>query len=117
MSTDFLLLEAGRANLVFRIRDSSGASTLVTPKADGGLLPGIARQLIIEQTAKVADQLQLPACHLVERHVGLQELPDVESAWWINSVHGIVPVTQIADQGMHESEADQMLRGRLQQLS
>ena len=74
------LQEAAQANLFVRLQ-----AGWATPAADGGLLPGIVRHVL------------LSACPvpISERPISAKELPEVREAFVTNSNLGIIPVTQI----------------------
>jgi para-aminobenzoate synthetase / 4-amino-4-deoxychorismate lyase len=80
-----VVLEASRAN-VFAIR----GETLVTPPADGRLLPGIARRRVME----AAD-----ACGLLphETELTIDDLAKADEVLLAGSVRGIEPVRAIDD--------------------
>jgi para-aminobenzoate synthetase / 4-amino-4-deoxychorismate lyase len=82
---DGVVLEASRAN-VFAIR----GETLVTPPADGRLLPGIARRRVME----AAD-----ACGLLpsETELTIADLAEADEVLLAGSVRGIEPVRAIDD--------------------
>lgn len=74
------LLEASTGNLfLFR------SGHLSTPCADGRILPGITRALVLEQTALEA----------VERHHNRAWLKRVEACFITNCARGIIPVARI----------------------
>ncbi len=74
------ILEAAHANIFLRLADG-----WVTPTADGGLLPGTVRQVVMQQ-APVG---------IREQKVPLASLGEVREAFVTNSNLGIVPVSQI----------------------
>ncbi len=63
---------------------------LWTPPPEEGLLPGIARSVVLE----VAVALGLPVC---EHPVPLELLPRLEEAFVTNAVIGVVPLTKVGD--------------------
>ena len=77
------VLEAGRAN-VFAVRDG----TLVTPPADGRILPGTARAA----TLHLAAELGIPA---EERRLTLTELRDADEVFLTSSVRGLRPARRL----------------------
>lgn len=74
------LLEAAQANLFVRLPNG-----WFTPPADGGLLPGIVRHVL------------LTGCpmKIAEGPISAQGLPNIREAFVTNSNLGIIPVTQI----------------------
>jgi branched-subunit amino acid aminotransferase/4-amino-4-deoxychorismate lyase len=74
------LLEASHANLFVRLEDG-----WATPAADGGLLPGTVRQVMLEKSPLPIREQVIPA----------SLVPKVREAFVTNSNVGIVPVTQI----------------------
>lgn len=72
------LLETAHSNVFIRMR---GAWR--TPPADGGLLPGTVRQVLLSSAAGV-----------VEAAVSIDDLRNAEEAVITNSVHGVVPVCE-----------------------
>jgi para-aminobenzoate synthetase / 4-amino-4-deoxychorismate lyase len=73
-------LEASRGNL-FLVRDG----VLVTPPADGRILPGVTRERVL----RLAAALALPVC---EEAVALARLGDAAEVFLTGAVRGIEPV-------------------------
>lgn len=80
LDSDGNVLEAAHANIFLRLQDG-----WVTPKADGGLLPGTLRQHLLNQSPLPIREQVVPQASLAE----------VQEAFVTNSNVGIVPVTQI----------------------
>lgn len=74
------VLEAAHANIFLRLPDG-----WVTPRADGGLLPGTVRRLLLERSPIPIREEVVPQARLGE----------VREAFVTNSNVGIVPVAQI----------------------
>jgi para-aminobenzoate synthetase/4-amino-4-deoxychorismate lyase len=79
------VLEASRANL-FAVEDGA----LVTPAADGRILPGIARAKAIETAAELGIQVR-------EESLSLERLIDCAEVFLTGSVRGIEPVRALGD--------------------
>jgi branched-subunit amino acid aminotransferase/4-amino-4-deoxychorismate lyase len=77
------ILEASHANIFLRLPDG-----WVTPAADGGLLPGTVRQMLLAHGPLKIREAVVPRA----------ALKDVSEAFVTNSSLGAVPVTQIDDQ-------------------
>jgi para-aminobenzoate synthetase/4-amino-4-deoxychorismate lyase len=77
------VLEAGSAN-VFAVRDGA----LCTPRADGRILPGIARLGAIE-VARAA------GATVHERRLGREELLAADEVFLTNAVRGVVPARSL----------------------
>jgi para-aminobenzoate synthetase / 4-amino-4-deoxychorismate lyase len=73
-------LETSRANL-FVVRDGA----VVTPPADGRLLPGIARARAIEVARAAGIEVR-------ERAIGIDELADADEVFTTGGVRGVEPV-------------------------
>jgi para-aminobenzoate synthetase/4-amino-4-deoxychorismate lyase len=80
VDADGSVLEVSRGN-VFAVRDGA----LVTPAADGRLLPGIARARVLDLLAELA----LPA---EERAVSTDQLAQADEVFLTGSVRGVEPV-------------------------
>jgi para-aminobenzoate synthetase/4-amino-4-deoxychorismate lyase len=83
VAEDGAVLEAGRANL-FAIEDGG----LLTPPADGRILPGTARAATIE----IARELGVP---VAERTLTLADLRAAEDVFLTSSVRGLRPVRSL----------------------
>ncbi len=77
---DGAVLEASRAN-VFAVRGGA----LVTPPADGRILPGMARAAVIEVAREAGREVR-------EKPLTLAELADADGVFLTGSVRGIEPV-------------------------
>jgi para-aminobenzoate synthetase/4-amino-4-deoxychorismate lyase len=80
---DGSVLEAERAN-VFAVRQG----IVVTPPADGRILPGVARAGVVEIARALGIGLR-------ERPIALAEAATADEVFMTNSVRGIVPVAAI----------------------
>ena len=80
VDTEGNLQEAAHANLFVRFADG-----WATPKADGGLLPGTVRQVLIEKSPLPIQEMVIPRSRIGE----------IREAFVTNSNIGIVPVTKI----------------------
>ncbi|OWK38582.1 aminotransferase class IV [Fimbriiglobus ruber] len=80
VDTEGNLLEASHANLFLRLSDG-----WVTPTADGGLLPGTVRHILLQRSPLPIREQKVP-------HTLLGEVREV---FVTNSNVGIIPVTQI----------------------
>jgi branched-chain amino acid aminotransferase len=85
LTHDRLICEASRSNIFF-VQDGR----LYTPAADGPLLPGIIRQVVLER----ARTLGIEA---VERSLPMEFVASAHEAFLTNSVRGIVPVGRLMD--------------------
>jgi para-aminobenzoate synthetase / 4-amino-4-deoxychorismate lyase len=102
---DGTALEASRAN-VFAIHDG----VLVTPPADGRILPGVARGRVIELARANGIEVR-------ERSLTLAELSRADEVLVTGSVRGIEPVSAIGDEtwprnGTLTAALTQLLRER-----
>lgn len=77
------VLEAGRAN-VFAVR----RGVLLTPPADGRILPGIARAAVIDAAAGAGVAVR-------EARLGREELLDAEEVFLTGSVRGVEPARSL----------------------
>ncbi len=80
LDEDNNLLEASHANIFLKFADG-----WATPKANGGLLPGTVRQVLISHSPQP----------ITEREIPVAQLKDAQEIFVTNSNVGIVPVTQI----------------------
>ena len=78
-----LLCEGTRSNLFFVF-----GRRLVTPSADGPLLPGIMRRLVIEHAGRVGLQT-------VEAPLPLEEVATADEAFLTSSVRGVAPIAAL----------------------
>jgi branched-chain amino acid aminotransferase len=85
LTHDRLICEASRSNIFF-VQDGR----LHTPAADGPLLPGIMRQVVLER----ARTLGIEA---VEKSLPMECVASAHEAFLTNSVRGIVPVGRLMD--------------------
>lgn len=83
IDSDGGLAEGSRSN-VFLVQQQA----VSTPEANGGILPGLTRQLVIE----ILRDLKYP---VVERAIGAHELMGATECFVTNSVMGIMPVARI----------------------
>jgi branched-subunit amino acid aminotransferase/4-amino-4-deoxychorismate lyase len=88
------ILEASHANIFLRLPDG-----WVTPVADGGLLPGTVRQMLLASGPLKIKEAVVPWA----------ALRDVSEAFVTNSSLGAVPVTQIDDQKLAPGPGTQAL--------
>ena len=88
LDADGAVLEASRAN-VFAVRDG----TLLTPPADGRIVPGIARRRTIELANARGQKVR-------EEHLSLDDLFAADEVFLTNSVRGVEPVRSIDGQDM-----------------
>jgi para-aminobenzoate synthetase/4-amino-4-deoxychorismate lyase len=87
VDADGTVLEASRSN-VFLVLDGA----LVTPRADGRLLPGLARRRVLE----LARGAGLP---VRETDVGSTDLERADEVFLTNSLRGIEPVRSLGGRG------------------
>jgi para-aminobenzoate synthetase/4-amino-4-deoxychorismate lyase len=83
------VLEASRAN-VFAIE----AGVVVTPAADGRILPGVARARAIEAARTVGVELR-------EERLSIDRLIEAGEAFLTGSVRGVEPVRSVGDSELH----------------
>ena len=83
LDTDGAVLEASRAN-VFAVRNG----TLLTPPADGRIVPGIARRRTIELASASGQNVR-------EEQLSLDDLFAADEVFLTNSVRGVEPVRSI----------------------
>jgi para-aminobenzoate synthetase/4-amino-4-deoxychorismate lyase len=83
LDRDGTVLEASRAN-VFALLDG----VLVTPAADGRIVPGITRRRVLELATAAGQEVR-------ERPLTLAELRGAEEAFLTNSVRGVEPVAAV----------------------
>ena len=88
VDADGSVLEAERAN-VFALRDG----VLVTPPADGRILPGIARVRVIE----IAGDMGIP---LIQGPLSLGDLDAADEAFLTGSIRGVEPLRAGAPDGL-----------------
>lgn len=81
------VLEAERANL-FLVRDE----TLLTPPADGRLLPGVTRARVMEVAAEIG-------IAVVEQPIAFADIPHADEAFLTGSVRGVEPIATRAAPG------------------
>jgi len=94
LDADGAVLEVSRGN-VFLVRDGS----LVTPPADGRLLPGVARRRLVEVAAAAGVEVR-------EREVPGDELAGADEVFLTGSVRGVEPVR--AYEGFREWEEGEL---------
>lgn len=82
------VLEASRCN-VFAVHDG----TLITPPADGRILPGIARALAIEAARSLGAEVR-------EQSFALERLLAAGEAFLTNSIRGIEPVSAVGESAL-----------------
>lgn len=82
LDEDDNLLEASHANIFLKFADG-----WATPKANGGLLPGTVRQVLLNHSPQPVTERPIPASQLAE----------AQEIFVTNSNVGIVPVTKIDD--------------------
>jgi branched-chain amino acid aminotransferase len=82
---DRLICEASRSN-VFLVRDGC----LHTPAADGRLLPGIMRQVVLERARAIGIEA-------VEESLPMECIATADEAFLTNAVRGILPVGRLFD--------------------
>jgi para-aminobenzoate synthetase/4-amino-4-deoxychorismate lyase len=87
LDADGTLLETGRANLFLVLDDG-----VHTPRADGRILPGIARASLL----RLLGRRGIP---VHEHDLGLADLAGAAEVFVTNSVRGVVPVTSCAGVG------------------
>jgi para-aminobenzoate synthetase/4-amino-4-deoxychorismate lyase len=87
------VLEASRGN-VFAVRDG----VVLTPPADGRILPGVARARAIEIARESGFEV-------VEQPLGLADLESSDEVFLTGSVRGIEPVRAIGDDSRQEPGA------------
>lgn len=80
---DDAVLEASRAN-VFAVRDG----VLLTPPLDGSILPGIARDGIIEEAAEIGIEVR-------EERLTLPDLLAAQEVFLTGSLRGVEPIREI----------------------
>jgi len=80
------ITEAAVSNVAF-IRDG----TIVTPRLEDGILPGITRQILIERVAPVEDVA------VQERAIRPEELADMQECFLLSSTKDLTPVSQVDD--------------------
>ena len=98
LNTDGNLTEGTATNL-FVICDGE----IWTPPPEEGLLPGVARSLVIE----LAASLGIP---VLECPIPLSTLSRVEEAFLTNAVIGLVPLTKIGDISLPSTQTSLQLR-------
>ncbi|MGA8745522.1 MAG: aminotransferase class IV [Solirubrobacterales bacterium] len=92
LDTDGSVLEASRAN-VFALR----AGVLLTPKADGRLLPGIGRRRVIEIATEQGIEVR-------EESIGIAELVGAEEVFLSGSLRGVEQVAAIDQAALARGE-------------
>lgn len=98
------VLEAARAN-VFAVRDG----VVLTPPADGRILPGVARARVIEIAGG-------SGIEVVERPLALADLEASDEVFLTGSVRGIEPVRAIAGAPQEAGAVTPTLAARLGEL-
>ena len=74
------IVESSLANVLFEV-----GSELITPPLGSGALPGITRALILDWFPDVIERKQL-----------VSELNHISGAALLSSIHGLIPITEIA---------------------
>lgn len=98
---DGTVLEASRAN-VFAVRDG----VLLTPPADGRILPGVTRAAVIEAAREAGREVR-------EEPVALAELTDAEEVFLSSSVRGVEPVGSLDGADLPKGDASALLAAAL----
>ncbi|MCS3918091.1 aminotransferase class IV [Fervidibacter sacchari] len=98
LNTDGNLTEGTATNL-FVICDGE----IWTPPPEEGLLPGVARSLVIELAASLGFSV-------IERPIPLSTLSRAEEAFLTNAVIGLVPLTKIGDTLLPSTQTSLQLR-------
>jgi len=93
-----LLAEASMSN-IFLVNDG----ILRTPKVEGGILPGITREVVLE----LASQLGI---NTFEQDIRLDELFQTQEAFLTNSLMEIMPLTEIDGKPVGSGEAESVTR-------
>ena len=101
LNTDGNLTEGTATNL-FVICDGE----IWTPPPEEGLLPGVARSLVIELAASLGFSV-------IERPIPLSTLSRAEEAFLTNAVIGVVPLTKIGDTLLPSTQTSLQLRSAL----
>jgi branched-subunit amino acid aminotransferase/4-amino-4-deoxychorismate lyase len=96
-TSDGTVWEAGKANLFGVVH-----GTLVTPPLTGPLLPGILREVVLEQARRLG----------IEVLEATLRLEDIEEAFLTNSVRGVIPVSSLAGRAL---QAPGAITARLRQ--
>ena len=92
-------LTEGTATNLFVVCDSE----IWTPPPEEGLLPGVARSLVIELAASLGFSV-------IERPIPLSTLSRAEEAFLTNAVIGVVPLTKIGDTSLPSTQISLQLR-------
>ena len=100
LDADEEVLEASRAN-VFAVE----GAVLVTPAADGRILPGVARARAIEAAHSLGIELR-------EEALGIDRLIAAGEAFLTGSVRGVEPVRSIGDAELTEPAASRVASWR-----
>jgi branched-subunit amino acid aminotransferase/4-amino-4-deoxychorismate lyase len=85
LTPEGLICEASRAN-VFLVK----GRRLSTPDADGPLLPGIMRRVVLERAARIGLEVE-------EGPLPVERLSSADEAFLTSSLRGILPVARLME--------------------
>jgi branched-subunit amino acid aminotransferase/4-amino-4-deoxychorismate lyase len=88
VTSDGLVCEGARSNIFVVI-----GRRLWTPRADGPLLPGIMRQVVLEHAARLGIES-------IEAPLPLAQLAKTDEAFLTNSVRGVCPIARLMDRAL-----------------